>query len=181
MLDHVPRGLPPALHPLRQLSRTRAVGRGLRRYARAVRLPAPVHHERLPAGFPRRTWHDLTRPRAGPPGCRATCCRACQGSPTPPGPSPSRHHEVDRVACRVCGARRHLGGARLWGSIPCLHVPLSTLRASRYRQPRMTRGPCGWLTFTVRDLHPSTHRRLIRRTRTLAVSRGARSIFPVNR
>src|SRR5262249_36875421 len=48
MLDHVPLGQPPSLHPLRQLWRTRTLVRGLHRYYGAVRLPAPVHHGRTP-------------------------------------------------------------------------------------------------------------------------------------
>ena len=39
----------------------------------------------------------------------------------------------DGVAFRVFGARRHPGIARFRGSIPCLHIPLSTLHAYRYR------------------------------------------------
>jgi hypothetical protein len=101
-----------------------------------------------------RTWHNLTRPSAGPPGFRAICFRACQGSLTPPGLWTPRHNGVYSVAFRVLGARRYPGMARFRGSIPCLHVPLSTLRASRYREPCMTRGQCGWLNLHCQGLSP---------------------------
>jgi hypothetical protein len=60
-------------------------------------------------GFPVRTWPDGARPDAGPPGFRATCFRACERSPTPPGLPTPRPHGVGRVAFRVFGARRHPG------------------------------------------------------------------------
>jgi hypothetical protein len=69
----------------------------------------------VPRGCPVRTWRALVRPQAGPPGCRTPCVDACQRSPTPPGPSPPCQHGVDRVACRVCGARRHPRQAPLAG------------------------------------------------------------------
>jgi len=61
----------------------------------------------VPLGFTVRTWQDLTRPDAGPPGFRTQCFYACQRSPTPPGPSPPCQNGVDSVAFRVFGARRH--------------------------------------------------------------------------
>jgi hypothetical protein len=39
-------------------------------------------------------------------------------------------------------------------SSPGLHVPLSTLRASRYREPRLTLGQCGWLDLHCQGLSP---------------------------
>jgi hypothetical protein len=96
----------------------------------------------------------MTRPEAGPPGFRTECFRACQRSPTPPGPSTPRLNGVYGIACRVFGARRHPGIARFRGSILCRHVPLSTLRRSRYRDGRMTRGQCGWLTLHCLGLAP---------------------------
>jgi hypothetical protein len=47
------------------------------------------------------------RSGAGPPGSRTPCCRACQGSPTPPGPSTPRQNGASGVAFRVFGAGRH--------------------------------------------------------------------------
>jgi hypothetical protein len=110
----------------------------------------------VPRGCTVRTCRSLGRPEAGPPGVRTPCCYACQRSPTPPGPSPPCQNGVDRVAFRVCGARRHPGLARLRGSILCLRVPLSTLRRHRYRCLRMTRGQCGWLDLHCRGLAPFT-------------------------
>jgi hypothetical protein len=103
-----------------------------------------------------RTWRSFTRPDAGSPGFRPPCVHACKRSSTPPGPSLSRHHEVDGVAFRVFGARRHPGRARLRGSILCLHLPLSTLRRPRYPCLRMTRGQCGWLDLHCLGLSPFT-------------------------
>jgi hypothetical protein len=110
----------------------------------------------VPHGCTVRTCRSLGRPEAGPPGVRTPCCYACQRSPTPPGPSPPCQNGVDRVAFRVCGARRHPGVARLRGSILCLRVPLSTLRRRRYRRLRMTRGQCGWLNLHGQGLAPFT-------------------------
>jgi len=61
----------------------------------------------LLAGFSVRTWLRWARADAGPPGSRPHCCRACQGSSTPPGRPIPRHNGVVRVAFRVFGARRH--------------------------------------------------------------------------
>ena len=63
----------------------------------------------VPLRFPVRTWQWVTRPDAGPPGFRATCVRACQRSPTPPGLPPPRPSGMCSVAFRVFGARRHPG------------------------------------------------------------------------
>ena len=93
-----------------------------------------------------------TRPDAGPPESRSRCFRACQGSSTPPGACPPCPSGVPAVAFRVFGARRHPGLARFRGSIPCLHVPLSTLHGPRYRGSRMTRGQRGWLDLRCRRL-----------------------------
>jgi hypothetical protein len=95
--------------------------------------------------FTVRPWLRWTRSEAGPPESRTQCFRACQGSSTPPGACTPCHNGVPAVAFRVFGARRHLGLARFRGSIPCLHVPLSTLHGPRYRGSRMTRGQRGWL------------------------------------
>jgi hypothetical protein len=110
----------------------------------------------VPHGCTVRTCRSLGRPEAGPPGCRTPCVDACQRSPTPPGPSPPCQNGVDRVAFRVCGARRHPGGARWRGSLLCLRVPLSTLRRRRDRRLRMTRGQCGWLNLHCQGLAPCT-------------------------
>jgi hypothetical protein len=131
MLDHVPLGPFPSLHLLRRSLGATFVRR-LPRYYAAVRLPAPVHHGRAP-------WvhrADLARDRQA--RCRAsrvphTVFLSMQRSPTPPGPSSPHHNGAYDVAFRVFGARRHPGLARFRGSILCLDIPLSTLRAYRYR------------------------------------------------
>src|SRR4030095_1025084 len=91
------------------------------------------------------------RPDAGPPESRPRCFRACQGSATPPGACTPCQSGVPAVACRVFGARRHPDGP-LRGSIPCLHLPLSTLHGPRYRGSRTTRGQRGWLPLHCRRL-----------------------------
>src|SRR5262249_14597531 len=54
-------------------------------------------------GFPVRTWLYHARPDAGPPGFRTACFRACQRSPTPPGPSTPHHNGAYGIAFRVFG------------------------------------------------------------------------------
>jgi hypothetical protein len=155
-LARLPLGQRPSLHGLRRFGlcstpprrSSRHLVRSLPRYYGAVRRPAPVRHGRAPSGFAMRAWGRWSRPGAGPPGARPYCFRACQGSATPPGAATPHRSGASAVAFRVCGARRHPGLARFRGSIPCLHVPLSTLHGLRYRSSRMTRGQCGWL-----DLH----------------------------
>jgi len=101
--------------------------------------------------FTVRTWLRWTRSDAGPPGSRTRCFRACQGSATPPGAGTPCRSGVPAVAFRVFGARRHPD----WpfrGSIPCLHVPLSTLHRPRYQSLRMTRGQRGWLDLRCQRL-----------------------------
>jgi hypothetical protein len=112
----------------------------------------PLCTTAVPLRFAVRAWVRWSRPGAGPPGSRTQCFRACQGSSTPPGRPLPRHTGMGRVAFRVFGARRHPGIARFRGSIPCLHVPLSTLHGLRYRNSRMTRGQCGWLDRHCRRL-----------------------------
>jgi hypothetical protein len=114
------------------------------------------------------------RSAARPPSSTAVPRRGAPGGPggASPGPGPGlpgpahqvavqarglRPRQVRRppgrsggpaVACRVCGARRHPGGARVRGSLPGRPVPLSTLPALRDRRSRLTRGQRGG-----RDLH----------------------------
>jgi hypothetical protein len=141
----------------------------------------------VPLGFTMRTWQECTRPEAGPPGFRTQCFRACQRSPTPPGPSTPRPHGVSGVAFRVFGARRHPGGARFRGSILCLHLPLSTLRRHRYRRLRMTRGQCGWLDlhcqglapFTTVPACPGAYPNATRQALEIAGAKNERRLFPV--
>src|SRR5262247_4291122 len=103
-------------------------------------------------GFTVRTLLRSTRSATGPPESRTQWFRACQGASTPPGAGTPCQSGVPAVACRVFGARRHPGLARLRGSIPCLHVPLSPLHGPRYQGSRMTRGQRGWLNLRCRRL-----------------------------
>ena len=98
----------------------------------------------VPRGCTVRAWRSLVRSDAGPPGCRTPCFGACERSPTPPGASPPRHDGVSAVACRVCGARRHLGRAAIAG-LPTLLAP-SPVNASPtpLPTPAQDAGPVWW-------------------------------------
>ena len=79
--------------------------------------------------------------------------------------------DASDVAFRLPPQRRHPGGpiARATGhgfrgSIPSLHVPLSTLRPRPCERRRMTRGRCGWLTLQRTTLSFTTPCRFDRRT-----------------
>ena len=65
--------------------------------------------------FTVRTWLRWPRSEAGPPESRTQCCRACQGSSTPPGAGPPCHNGMPAVAFRVFGARRHPALAAISG------------------------------------------------------------------
>src|SRR5262249_4459075 len=109
-----------------------------------------VHHGRIRMVH-RADLAAMDQSDAGPPGSRTRCFRACQGSATPPGAGTPCRSGVPAVAFRVFGARRHPD----WpfrGSIPCLHVPLSTLHRPRYQSLRMTRGQRGWLDLRCQRL-----------------------------
>ena len=91
---------------------------------------------------------------AGSPGSRAKRFRTCSGSLTARGPVASRAHDASGVAFRSVPQRRHPGIAvalatvRCFrGSIPGLHIPLSTLRPRPRGRRRMTRGRCGSLAL----------------------------------
>ena len=110
--------------------------------------------------------HHLLRVDTGPPGSRARCFRTCTGSLTARGPCPSRVGDGPDVAFRIPPQRRHPEGLPegrgfFRGSIPGLHVPLSTLRLYPRGQRRMTRGRCGPLTLQRMTLSFTTPRRFI--------------------
>ena len=67
-------------------------------------------------------------PNTGPPGFRARCFRACTGSTTARDSNPPRDCGESDVAFRIQGERRRPDLSPFRGSIPDLHVPLSTLR-----------------------------------------------------
>ena len=119
---------------------------------------------------PQTSRHDPRRHRprvdAGSPGSRARCFRTCTGSQTARGPGASRDIDAPNVAFRGPPRRRHPKGlpdGRVFfrGSIPGLHVPLSTLRRCPHGQRRMTRGRCGPLTLQRMTLSFTTPRRFI--------------------
>ena len=83
--------------------------------------------------------HHLGRVNRGSPSFCAKCFRACSGSSTPQGPSPSRDSDGPDVAFRLPRGRRHPKRRLFRSSIPGLHVPLSTLHPRPRGQRRMTR------------------------------------------
>ena len=105
-------------------------------------------------------YHPL-RADTGSPGSRARCFRTCTGSLTARGLDASRDIDAPSVAFRLLLRRRRPGGRVFRGSIPGLHVPLSTLRPCPYEQQRMTRGRCGPLTLQRMTLSFTTPRRFI--------------------
>ncbi len=72
----------------------------------------------------------LHQPQAdtGSLGSRARCFRTCLGPQTARDPCASRDRDTPVVAFRLDPRRRLPEGRLFRGSIPCLHVPLSTLR-----------------------------------------------------
>ena len=104
--------------------------------------------------------HPL-RADTGSPGSRARCFRTCTGSLTARGSRASRGIDARNVAFRFSLQRRHPGEKIFRGSIPGLHVPLSTLRPCPHGQQRMTRGRCGPLTLQCMTLSFTTPRRFI--------------------
>ena len=106
----------------------------------------------------------------GSPGSRTRCLRTCLGSLTAQGLAASRHSDAASLAFRHAPRRRHPEVARLAaehvfrGSIPSLHVPLSTLRLRPYERQRMTRGQRGWLDLHCMKFSFTTPRRFGRRT-----------------
>src|SRR5262249_25948482 len=96
MLDHVPLGQPPSLHPLPPAS-SGAPDPLFEGFIDTMGLSASLHPciTGVPLRFPVRTWRSLVRPEAGPPGFRTQCFYACQRSPPPPGPSPPCQNGVD--------------------------------------------------------------------------------------
>jgi hypothetical protein len=110
----------------------------------------------VPRGFTVRTWRSLARPDAGPPGFRTQCFCPCRGL------RPRRVRlrltlTASTMLPSACSERVGTRDKRRFrGSILCLDIPLSTLRAYRYRYTRMTRGQCGWLDLHCLGLAPFT-------------------------
>src|SRR5262249_16574563 len=91
-------------------------------------------------GFTVRTWRGSARPEAGPLGGRTPCWGPGRGL------RPRRGRlrltiPASPLGPAACSERVGTRDKRRWrGSRLCLYLPLSTLRAYRYRYPRMTRG-----------------------------------------
>ena len=87
----------------------------------------------VPLRFPVQTWPYGTRPDAGPPGFRTQCFGPCRGL------RPRRvRRRLTLTASTMwpsaCSERVGTRDKRRFrGSILCLYLPLSTLRAYRYR------------------------------------------------
>ena len=127
LLAHVPRGQSPSLHLLRH--RLPGFVRKLLRYYGTVRLPVPVHRRRMSLGLSRRGLRLFSPRRAQDlPVLEQRCFRTCLGSLTSREPSASRHSDASDIAFRFHRRRRLPEVALFRGSIPSLHVPLSTLR-----------------------------------------------------
>ena len=136
--------------------RTTGFVRRLLRYYGSVRLPMTVHLQRTPFGFLRRTGtpflppvsHGISRlPHKVPECMHRVYDRA--------GPTDNL-----RYRCRRCCLPLRRTASAPWskgfrGSIPGLHLPLSTLRTHGYPYLRMTRGYCGSLRLQHMEL-PST-------------------------
>ncbi len=155
----VPLDQAPSLRLFR--GRTAGVVQRLRRYYGPVRLPGAVHRRRASLDFPTRpaVLHG-GRPRALPVLARGVSVHARGLRPrrTPqrlalatPGISPS--------ACdHGVGVPKFV---RFRGSIPGLHVPLSTLHADPRGPSCMTRGRCGSLHLHRTTLAFAAPRRFI--------------------
>jgi len=105
--------------------------------------------------------HLLWRANVGSPSSRARCFRACTGSSTSWSLLHSRANDCRSMAFR---SSQHVGAPKLVifrGSIPDLHVPLSTLRLNDYSFLRMTRGQPGSLDLGCIGLSPTTPCRFI--------------------
>jgi hypothetical protein len=87
----------------------------------------------VPRGFTVRTWRGIARPDAGPPGFRPQCFCPCRGL------RPRRVRlrltiPASTMLPSACSERVGTRDKRRFrGSIFCLYLPLSTLRAYRYR------------------------------------------------
>jgi hypothetical protein len=166
-LKQIPLGQSLSLHRLLGFLRLSLVRR-LRRYNGSVRLPMPVHHRRASLDFPMRSGIPLSQTNTGSPGFRSRCLRACSGSQTAPGLEASRHTDASSFAFRLVQQRRHPEVAtacamvvQFRGSIPGLHVLLSTLHPRRRRRSCMTRSQCGSLLLHCMKLSFTTPCRLL--------------------
>jgi len=101
-------------------------------------------------------------PVMGSPGSRTRCLSACTGSPTARGSHASCDSDASGVAFRSRPRRRHPEVyVPFRGSIPGLHLPLSTLRTHSYPCLRMTRGCCDSLCLQHMELSSTTPCRFV--------------------
>ena len=90
------------------------------------------------------------------------CLRACSGSSTARGSHASCGSDAYDVAFRVRPRRRHPEvDLRFRGSIPGLHILLSTLRTHGYPCLRMTRSCCDSLCLQHMELSSTTPCRFV--------------------
>jgi hypothetical protein len=146
LMVHLPLGQTPSLRPLR--SQCSGLVRRLRRYYGPVRLPMVVHCRCSSLDLPTRPTATAAGVTTGSPGSRARCFRTCLGPLTSRGSQTACGGAVGDVAFRVPPRRRHPEVRFFRGSIPSLHMPLSTLRRRPCGRSHMTRGQRGLL-----DLH----------------------------
>jgi len=102
--------------------------------------------------------HHLTRPNMGSPSSRVRSFHACTGSPIARSLKMPRDSGISSVAFRHFRRRRRSEPLRKnsRGSIPGLHVPLSTLQAHPYGNAHMTRGQYGLLILHCTALASAT-------------------------
>jgi len=104
------------------------------------------HSRHGPAQY--RSW-----PNERSPGSRAKSVRACQGlGPRGVGQALALARRSVLPSASVTASAPRKSDFR--GSMAGLRVPPSTLHAVPHDTPRMTRGQCDLLRFTVRDSHP---------------------------
>ena len=147
-------GPPPSLHHLRcQAISDPALFGGFFGTTQQSDFPAPWLIGVRPKAS-RCALHSMLQKTLGPPGSRAKCFRACTGSGTARGPVLPCQSGSPGVTFGLSPQPRHPGppvafatGHVLRGSIPGLHVPLSTLRPHPYECARMTRSRRSGLGF----------------------------------
>src|SRR5262249_51680429 len=152
----------PSLYALRQ--RFPTVVRTLRRYYATVRLPTGVHAGLLAHGLLQPS-HRLSAPQAsaavGVSRSGGVVFRCVLGFSAGAVSGGSLRPPPRRYCLPSCGTTSALRSRLFRSSIPCLHVPLSTLRWQPRGWPRMTRGQDGSLNLSCMTLPFTTPRRFI--------------------
>ena len=137
------RGFPLAspLPSIPSADRSPGLVRGLRWYYGSVRLPVPVHHRRTSLDFPMRPTASSAAGGHGISRFSRKVFPCMHGVSDRAGSRASRDIDAPGVAFRLSLQRRHPGGWFFRGSIPGLHVPLSTLRRSPLQTAPHDSGP----------------------------------------